>query len=472
MSNEYDMGMNQNRSTKLETILLLLMIIFPVKAQVAGCLPAHAGQVVNLSVYNGFASQLVGQTTADSKGRFSLPMPAGYKGVGYLQFNNNVGIEVLLTGATKLTLSGISVQRIDSLTSPDSRETAALYAYDLLQLAREKALTGWSYLEKLYRDAPLLQKEKKREMILREIAGLEREKNDFIRAQGNSYLGWYLTWVTFVRDIQPTIYQYPERIPQTKATFMHTDFTDARFDHSGVLPAMMENYYWLLENSGKTMDSMYVEMNRTTDYIMAQFEAKRPEKMQETGLFLVNLFEKRSQFAAAEHLSTKMLMQNACLLDSKTSDRFEGYRKMKRGNVAPDIDFGGQSQDESLSKYLKGYRSLAGIDSKYKVVIFGFAECPECKSQLPQIKQLYPELKKHHMEVVYLSLDSVKSEFEKEASDAPWPCCFDKGGWNGAAAKAYHVFASPTIYLLDEKLKIINKIVSPQHLEAYLKELN
>lgn len=464
--------MNQLRMVRSGAILLLLLVLCPVKAQIAGCLPAHAGQVVNLSVYNGFSSQPVGQTTVDSKGHFSLPMPVGYQGVGYLQFNNNAGIEVLLTGAARLTLSGIGVQRIDSLTSPDSRETATLYAYDLQQLAREKALTGWSYLEKIYRDAPLLQKDKKREMILREIAGLEREKSDFIKAQGNSYLGWYLSWITFVRDIQPTIYQYPERIPQTKTAFMQADFTDMRFDHSGVLPALMENYYWLLENSGRSQDSLSVEMNRTTDHVMAQFAAKRPEKMQETGLFLVNLFEKRSQFAAAEHLSTKMLLQNACLLDSKTSSRFEGYRTMKKGNVAPDIDFSLQSKDASLNRYLKGNRSLAGIDSKYKVVIFGFADCPECKNQIPQIKQLYPELKKHNAEVLYVSLDSVKSEFEKTVADAPWPCSFDGGGWNGAAAKAYHVFASPTIYLLDGDLKIINKIVSPQHLEAYLSELN
>jgi thioredoxin-related protein len=172
-----------------------------------------------------------------------------------------------------------------------------------------------------------------------------------------------------------------------------------------------------------------------------------------------------------------MLTQNGCVLDSKVSARFEGYRTMKTGNRAPDIDFKQalakqrEKNDDSSGKYLKGYKSLSSIDSKYKLIVFGFNECPECMSQLPQLKQMYPVLQQHNMEVIYVSLDTEKSKFEAVAADKPWVSYFDYAGWEGRPVADYYVFASPTMYLLGEKEQILYKVVSPQHLEAILKML-
>jgi len=44
----------------------------------------------------------------------------------------------------------------------------------------------------------------------------------------------------------------------------------------------------------------------------------------------------------------------------------------------------------------------------------------------------------------------------------------DTKGWNGPTVKDYCVVATPTLYLLDKKLQIIKRIVTPQQLEGFV----
>ena len=459
-------------------MVLVFMLALHLQAQVSGCFPDLAGQAVSLSTYAGFQRTQVAATTVDSHGSFSLACPENYRGVAFLQFNNANGIEVIINGGSKLTVNGSSIQNVDSLVCTDNVETNTLYTYYKQQMAREQVLYGWKYLQKIYRDVPYFQKYKKTDLLNQEIGLLEKERTDFIKAQGaDNYLAWYLPLVSMVRDIPMSVQHYPERIPEHQKIFMHTDFSDSRFYTSGLLPALMENYFFMLENAGPSPDSVYVHMNKATDYLIRNLQDKKPERLQETGLFLFNLFEKRSLFPAAEHVSLLMLAQTEVTLDSNTRNRFEGYRIMKKGNTASDINFAkaiaiqNEKKDESLNRYLKGYASLSGISVKYKLVIFGQGGCPDCHAQMQKIKQMYPEIQAHQMEVVYVSLDVSKADFEPVATEYPWVSYFDYGGWNSKPVSDYHVFASPTIYLLGEKLEILYKVVSPEHLGAILKVL-
>jgi len=456
---------------KCNILIPFILLCVQLQAQqVSGCFPAYAGQEVSLSVYKGFAAEEVAQATAGSGGKFTLPYPSDYTGAAFLRFGSAGGIEVLLnSGQQSFEVRGTSLMDVDSLQCEGNVQTQTLYTYYKDQQSRERALMGWKYLGKTYRDVPYLRKQKEGKLISREIRELEKEKESFIRHQGKeSYLGWYLPLVSQVRDIPVSVQRYPERIPEHIRFFMHTDFSDERFYHSGLLPVLMDNYYFMLENMGKTMDSMYVEMNRATDYVLGNLEAKKPEWVEGAAVYLFKLFEKRSLFAAAEHLSLAVLDQPNVQLSSDARNRFEGYRAMKRGNRAPDIDF---TEAGNEKKYLKGYTSLSGMGGKYKLVIFGESGCAECRSQIEKIRQMYPALQEHGIEVVYVSLDTDRKEFEQAAEGYPWAGYFDGKGWDSRPVKDYHVFASPTVYLLGEGLDILYKVVSPAHLEAIVKEL-
>ena len=141
---------------------------------------------------------------------------------------------------------------------------------------------------------------------------------------------------------------------------------------------------------------------------------------------------------------------------------------MAKGKTAPNIEFKverGKLKGESLK-----FKNLKSLPNKYKLVVFGASWCPNCQTDYPKLKEKYADFKaKHDLEVVYISIDTNKAEFDKYYSDAPFITYFDAQAWETQAAKDYHVFATPSYFLLDKNLKILEKIQFVEHLEAWLK---
>jgi thiol-disulfide isomerase/thioredoxin len=224
------------------------------------------------------------------------------------------------------------------------------------------------------------------------------------------------------------------------------------------------------------MDAMYMEMNLSTDRLLDNL-GQDEFKLKEITEHLFKFFEQRSLFKASEHLSIAMLTQNSCTLDDKLANRFEYYRKMKNGNIAPDIDFASAivAMQENKSLFnndpLKGYTSLEQIPNKYRLLFFGAEWCPNCKQQLPLLAKLYPKLQHYDMEIIYISLDDDMRKFKETVENKPWVSYCDFNKWESLPIKDYHIFASPIMILLNEKMEIIDKPVSIPHLEAILKKL-
>ena len=95
--------------------------------------------------------------------------------------------------------------------------------------------------------------------------------------------------------------------------------------------------------------------------------------------------------------------------------------------------------------------------------------CPNCQTDYPKLNQSYKNLKDTYgLEIVYISIDTDKNAFETYYKDALFITHCDTQGWETQAAKDYHIFATPTYILLDKNLKIVAKINTPEHLEAWL----
>lgn len=107
------------------------------------------------------------------------------------------------------------------------------------------------------------------------------------------------------------------------------------------------------------------------------------------------------------------------------------------------------------------------------IVFFGVSWCPNCQSDYVKLKEKYADLKaKHDVEIVYISVDTDKSEFDKYYKDTPFITYCDTKGWETQAAKDYHAFATPSYFLLAKDLKILQNIQSMEHLESWMKIKN
>jgi alkyl hydroperoxide reductase subunit AhpC len=91
-----------------------------------------------------------------------------------------------------------------------------------------------------------------------------------------------------------------------------------------------------------------------------------------------------------------------------------------------------------------------------------------CPQEFSAIKSVYDKWRKHGVEVVYVSLDENRTDFERSTSTYPFISFSDFKGWQTRAAKDYHVFATPTLFLLDHKLEILLRPHSVRQVDAWV----
>lgn len=148
------------------------------------------------------------------------------------------------------------------------------------------------------------------------------------------------------------------------------------------------------------------------------------------------------------------------------ANKLESYRAIKIGNTAPDIVFNGDVFRNGMVVSEPG--KLSGISSQYVVVAFGSSDCPMCAGELQNIKALYPKWSRKEVEVVYVSMDFDKEQFVNKTREFPFLSHNDYRHWDSPPVLDYHVFATPTFYLLDATRKIILRPASVRQIDAWV----
>ena len=140
---------------------------------------------------------------------------------------------------------------------------------------------------------------------------------------------------------------------------------------------------------------------------------------------------------------------------------------MRKGNIAPDFNF---NKDIIAPGYeaTKLPEKLSDLKSKYSVVVFGASWCPQCPQELSKISGLYKKWKAQGVEVVFVSLDEDENIFKSFASVFPFISICDYQKWGSPIVKDYHVFATPTLYLLNNKQEILLRPNSVSQLDSWV----
>lgn len=212
----------------------------------------------------------------------------------------------------------------------------------------------------------------------------------------------------------------------------------------------IESHFWLLENCGKSLDSVFLEMKLSIDAMLLNL-IKDENKLNEVTDYLFSLLEQHSLFQASEYLALKVLNEVSCTINGDLAKQLETYRAMKKGNIAPDIAF----KVDLKSPIQSRPANLSDLRSDYTLVFFGAGWCETCKSEVPKIANLYSKWKAEGVEIVFISLDETKEAFEQFTEKFPFFSYCDYGKWNSPVVTSYYVFGTPTMFLLNDKREII-----------------
>lgn len=439
-----------------------------VRAQtIMGNLKQLAKQEIKLEGFNGLQTYPISSTFIDDKGNFKLTYSKADYGVGYLKSADDKPLFVILSGED-VEISGEALSYPATLKTLKGEENQWFAQYANQHPRREQALSAWVYLEKIYMIDSLFSVQKSpNKAIQQEKQRIKKEDELFLSSlPKNSYVSWFLPTRKLVSGVS-TIAQYrPNEIEATIASFRAMDYTDQRLYKSGLFKDAIESHFWLLENSGKSLDSMFIEMQHSIDVMMVQL-VKDEKKLNEVTDYLFDLLERHSLFQASEYLAIKALNETSCTINSELANQLESYRAMKKGNIAPEIVLKGDIfAREYGSNNLPN--TLSEVKSKYTVVVFGASWCPKCKEELPEIVKQYSKWKANGIEVVFVSLDETKELFTNFVSAFPFISVCDYQKWNSKVVKDYYVFGTPTMYFLNEKREILLRPTSVKQMDGWV----
>jgi thiol-disulfide isomerase/thioredoxin len=452
------------KNVLLSIVLLFRLIGF--SQSISGNLAQLANQQIKLEGFNGLKNYPIASAKLDEKGNFKLTYSKADYGVGYLMSGDEKPLFVVLSGED-IELIGEALSSAETIKITKGHENQWFEQYAQEHPRREQALSAWIYLEKIYtQDSLFLNQKTPNKAIQNEKARINNEDKKFLsRLPNNSYISWFLPMRKLVSSVS-TIAQYrPEEIPSTIAAFRSLDYTDERLYKSGLFKDAIESHFWLLENSGKFLDSVFIEMKRSIDVILANL-IKDNKKLNEVSDFLFDLLERHSLFQASEYLAIKVLNETSCTIDSDLVKQLETYRAMKIGNSAPDIKFGNMTYLNGMKQGI--FNNLTNLSTPYTLVVFGASWCPKCGEELPKLIQNYVKWRNLGVEVVYISLDTDQQVFEQSVKSYPFFAYCDYKKWESQVAQDYYVFGTPTFYLLDAKREILLRPNSVNQVDAWI----
>jgi thiol-disulfide isomerase/thioredoxin len=436
---------------------------------ITGSFSALSNQEVELVGFDGFNTYRINKVRANEKGSFELSFSEKDHGMGYLAGEDNRPFIVILAPGEDLRLEGESLAFPESVTIISGRQNQLFGRYATEHPRREQALSAWVYLDRIYRqDSLFAVHPKPKAAIEQEMRRIKEEDEAFLSGlDADSYVSWFLPVRKLVSSV-PTIAQYRTReIPSAIAALREMDYADPRLYKSGLLRETIEAHFWLIENSGRSLDSVFVEMNVSIDYMIESL-VRDESKLNEITAYLFDFLEQRSLFGASEYLALKVLNEVSCTIDNDLAAQLESYRAMKIENTAPDFDFKKEDVLTPGHQTEEAPEKLSHLNSKYTVVVFGASWCPACYDDLVIIAGLYEKWSKYGVEVVFVSLDHNKQDFISFAKDFPFISICDYKKWGSPVVKAYHVFATPTMYLLDSKREILLRPNSARHMDSWV----
>lgn len=257
----------------------------------------------------------------------------------------------------------------------------------------------------------------------------------------------------------------PKEIQSSKNPFLNINYSNSQNYSSGLIYDIIERQFWLIQKSGLDEAIRYKEMVASVDIILDS--VKKNEKVyNDLTKYLFQYFEKYSLFNASEYIALKALSQKEVALNSALVNKLESYRKMKVGNRAPNFELLGDVFKNGSA--VKSAIHLSDIKTKYKLVIFGGSWCNQCRAEMIQLLPRYNNWKAKGIEVIFISLDTDKKEFEKFTAPFPFYSACDYKKWDTQAAKDYYVSSSPTLFLLDSNNKIILRPPTVASLDSWL----
>jgi len=233
----------------------------------------------------------------------------------------------------------------------------------------------------------------------------------------------------------------------------NVDFNDSEMIYSDLFANKSIEYLTYYRNQQLPKALLEKEFTKAVDTLLNK--AKVNELVyQQTTEYLIDGFTKFGFDEIINYIIDNYVIKDDLCLDTEVEStiqkRIDQAKYFKIGSTVPNIilpDLDGKIVD------------LSKIDADKVLIIFLASWCPYCKTNLPELVKHYNNQKERKIEILAVSLDEKKEEWVKLIKDykLDWLNVSDLKGWSGKAMLDYFIYATPTMFLVDNNRKIISK---------------
>jgi len=282
---------------------------------------------------------------------------------------------------------------------------------------------------------------------------LQRNRIRFLDSLSTLYPELYATRImnAFRAPVIPGNMSHEKRIDTLKSVFFESaPIDDPALLYAPVYTFRIVDYLSLYRSVNLGMEEQEEAYIEAVDQIMVNVSEDSALRQFVVG-FLLQGFDLLDMEPVLAHLAD-IYMDETCQSDlaEMVRERTIGYRKMAVGSEAPDF----------VIRDTRGRNIvLSEMTDPYVLVVFWASNCGHCQAFLPELNRWYRQENTMDLEVVAISIDTSEAFYEKYMEEHPagWISSRDPLGWNGKVPADYHIYATPSVFLLDRHRKILAK---------------
>lgn len=235
--------------------------------------------------------------------------------------------------------------------------------------------------------------------------------------------------------------------------FKNLDFSDEALINSSVYTEKVFKYLMSYAQRGLTQEQQEQEFMKAVDVIVAH--TNQNERVYEFILdYLVSGFEKLQMDNLITYIAGKYSGTTCQTDEVSTLERKLLQQKMKIGTVVPDFTLNNINGDPvTLSDVLK----------EKNLILFWASWCPHCNDIIPQILNWQKSSGLSDFQIITISLDDVEKDWKDKVFEMRiegWYnlSCLKK--WDCPVVLDYNVYATPTLFVVDENFSILAKPIT------------